>query len=83
MNAQELINYIANSEKKTPVKLYIKEKAPIDYGDAKVFGAGDRIVLFYGSNTWAYTRLGRIELPEEEIAALLSGGDVTVWIGYE
>ena len=45
MNAQELINYIANSEKKTPVKLYIKEKAPIDYGDAKVFGAGDKIVF--------------------------------------
>ena len=45
MNAQELINYIANSEKKTPVKLYIKEKAPIDYGDARGFGAGDRIVF--------------------------------------
>ena len=45
MNAQDLINYIANSEKKTPVKLYIKEKAPIDYGDAKVFGAGDKIVF--------------------------------------
>ena len=45
MNAQDLINYIASSEKKTPVKLYIKEKAPIDYGDAKVFGAGDRIVF--------------------------------------
>ncbi len=51
-------------------------------GDIVLY-AGDRIVLFYGSNTWAYTRLGRIELPEEEIAALLSGGNVTVWIGYE
>ena len=45
MNAQELINYIANSEKKTPVKLYVKEKAPIDYGEAKVFGAGDKVVF--------------------------------------
>ena len=45
MNAQDLSNYIANSEKKTPVKLYIKEKVPIDYGDAKVFGAGDKIVF--------------------------------------
>ena len=54
MNAQDLINYIANSEKKTPVKLYIKEKAPIDYGDAKVFGAGDRIVF----GDW--TKLGPI-----------------------
>ena len=45
MNAQELINYIANAEKKTPVKLYVKENAPIDYGEgAKVFGAGDQVV---------------------------------------
>ena len=40
MDAQEIINYIANSEKKTPVKLYINETAPIDYGGAKVFGEG-------------------------------------------
>ena len=45
MNAQEIINYIATAEKKTPVKLYVKEKAPIDYGKAKVFGAGDKIVF--------------------------------------
>lgn len=45
MNAQEIINYIAASEKKTPVKLYVKEKAPIDYGTARVFGAGDKIVF--------------------------------------
>ncbi|MBO4885733.1 MAG: 2,3,4,5-tetrahydropyridine-2,6-dicarboxylate N-acetyltransferase [Clostridia bacterium] len=45
MNAQELINYIATAEKKTPVKLYMKESAPIDYGEAKVFGAGDKIVF--------------------------------------
>ena len=45
MNAQEIIKYIADSEKKTPVKLYVKEKAPIDYGDAKVFGAADKIVF--------------------------------------
>ena len=45
MNAQDLINYIASAEKKTPVKLYVKEKSPIDYGSAKVFGAGDKIVF--------------------------------------
>ena len=45
MNAQEIINYIATAEKKTPVKLYVKEKAPIDYGNAKVFGASDKIVF--------------------------------------
>ncbi len=45
MNAQEIIQYIASAEKKTPVKLYIKEREPIDYGDADVFGAGDKIVF--------------------------------------
>lgn len=45
MEAQELIQYIAASEKKTPVKLLVKEKAPIDYGSAKVFGAGDKVVF--------------------------------------
>ena len=45
MNAQEIISYIANAQKKTPVKLYVKERAPIDYGDARVFGAGDKVVF--------------------------------------
>ncbi len=45
MTAQEIIRYIAESEKKTPVKITIKEKAPIDYGDAQVFGCGDKVVF--------------------------------------
>jgi len=45
MDAYEIIRYIAESKKKTPVKLYIKERSPLDYGSAKVFGAGDRIVF--------------------------------------
>ena len=45
MSAQEIINYIAESPKKTPVKVYVKEKSPVDYGSARVFGAGDKIVF--------------------------------------
>lgn len=45
MDAYEIIEYISKSEKKTPVKLYIKEKESIDYGNSKVFGAGDKIVF--------------------------------------
>ena len=45
MNAYEIIEYISKSEKKTPVKLYVKENAPIDYGAAQVFGTGDKIVF--------------------------------------
>ena len=46
MNAQEIINYIATSEKKTPVKLYVNTTAPVDFGSAKVFGQGGSCVVF-------------------------------------
>ena len=46
MNAQEIINYIANSEKKTPVKLYVNTLGPVDFGSAKVFGQGNGFVVF-------------------------------------
>jgi len=45
MNAQEIIRYISEAPKKTPVRIFVKEKRPIDYGTAKVFGAGDKIVF--------------------------------------
>ena len=46
MNAQEIISYIANSEKKTPVKVYVNTTAPVDFGSAKVFGQGGSHVVF-------------------------------------
>ncbi|MBR1691003.1 MAG: 2,3,4,5-tetrahydropyridine-2,6-dicarboxylate N-acetyltransferase [Oscillibacter sp.] len=39
MNAQEIIDYIANSQKKTPVKVYVNTVDYVDFGDAKVFGS--------------------------------------------
>lgn len=47
MDAQEVIDFIANSKKTTPVKIYIKEKvgADLDYGEAQVFGVGDKVVF--------------------------------------
>ena len=38
----------------------------------------DQIVLFYGSNSWAYTRLGKMDLSENEVVDLLSNGDVSI-----
>ena len=46
MNAQEIIAYIGAAEKKTPVKVYIKERRPVDYGSAQVFGEGTSKVVF-------------------------------------
>jgi len=45
MTAQEIIKYISEAPKKTPVKLYVKEREAIDYGEAKVFGAESKIVF--------------------------------------
>ena len=48
-------------------------------GDIVLY-AGDQIVLFYGSNSWAYTRLGHMELSKPELKELLGNGDVTIRI---
>ncbi|MBR0308005.1 MAG: 2,3,4,5-tetrahydropyridine-2,6-dicarboxylate N-acetyltransferase [Mogibacterium sp.] len=45
MDAREIISYIKDAEKKTPVRIFVKETAPVDYGSAKVFGIGNKIVF--------------------------------------
>ena len=45
MEARDIIEFIGNAKKKTPVKVYVKEKSPVDFGGCRVFGAGDRIVF--------------------------------------
>ena len=37
MNAQEIIEYIRTSEKKTPVKVYVWEKTSVDFPNCQVF----------------------------------------------
>ena len=46
-------------------------------GDIVLY-SGSQVVIFYGSNSWSYTRLGKIELPEDQIKELLSKVDVTI-----
>ena len=47
-------------------------------GDIVLY-SGNSIVLFYGSNSWVYTRLGKIQgLDENELRELLGSGDVTI-----
>lgn len=49
-------------------------------GDLVLYN-GNQLVVFYGSNSWSYTRLGKIEnLSEDELKELLSNGDVTIRI---
>ena len=53
-----------------------------DYGDIMLY-SGNQIVIFYGSNSWAYTRLGHVDLSKKEITDLLSNGNVTLTLKYE
>lgn len=52
-------------------------------GDIVLY-SGNQIVVFYGSNSWAYTRLGHITgMTEDELKKLLGSGDVTVTVSIE
>ena len=49
-------------------------------GDVILY-SGNQIVLFYGSNTWSYTRLGKIRFPSLDVLKRFlkaGGGDVSV-----
>ncbi|MBQ4417666.1 MAG: hypothetical protein II868_08240 [Butyrivibrio sp.] len=47
-------------------------------GDIVLY-SGNQIVVFYGSNSWAYTRLGHITGKNvSELTELLGNGDVTI-----
>ena len=48
-------------------------------GDIVLY-SGNSIVIFYGSNSWAYTRLGHIDLSEGQIRDLLGNEDVRITI---
>ncbi len=46
-------------------------------GDIVLY-SGNQIVVFYGSNSWAYTRLGKVtDKSKSEMTELLGKGDVT------
>ena len=52
-------------------------------GDIVLY-AGDQIVVFYGSNSWAYTRLGHItDQSAAGMEALLGHGDVSLTLRWE
>ena len=51
-------------------------------GDIVLYSS-DKIVVFYGSNSWSYTRLGKINMSQKELEQLLGNGDVTVTLSIE
>ena len=52
-------------------------------GDIVLY-SGNQLVVFYGSNSWAYTRLGRItDKSASELGELLGNGDVMITFTLE
>jgi len=48
-------------------------------GDIVLYN-GNQLVVFYGSNSWSYTRLGKIHYSNSKMRELLENGDVTITI---
>ena len=58
------------------------EQTTTSPGDIVLYSS-NQIVIFYGSNSWAYTRLGTVDLSEEELKDLLSKEDVTLTLAVK
>ena len=73
--------YSDNEQVGSLEKSYTKndEQITTHSGDIVLY-SGDKIVAFYGSNSWAYTRLGKMNLPEGDVTGLLSNGHITLKI---
>ena len=73
--------YSDNEQVGSLEKSYTKndERITTHSGDIVLY-SGDKIVVFYGSNSWAYTRLGKMNIPEDDVTELLSHGDITLRI---
>ena len=73
--------YSDNEQVGSLEKSYTKNDEQITtYSGDIVLYSGDKIVVFYGSNSWAYTRLGKMNIPEGDVTELLSKGDITLKI---
>ena len=93
----EELNELAVSGLTVPMSMYggFEQVGPIGQSIARddeqiatvpgdiVLYSGDQIVVFYGSNSWAYTRLGKINMSEDELTELLGNGDVTITLSVE
>ena len=54
------------------------EEITTEPGDIVLY-SGNQLVVFYGSNSWAYTRLGKIaDKSVSELSELLGSGDVII-----
>lgn len=56
------------------------ERITTQPGDVILY-QGDKLAIYYATNTWSFTRLGAlVDLGENELREVLGGGSVTVTI---
>ena len=48
-------------------------------GDIVLYNS-NQLVVFYGSNTWAYTKLGKLKASQEVLSEMLANGDVEIFL---
>lgn len=72
MNAEQIIELIRTAEKKTPVKVYLWEKAPTSFPGAKEFPAGPNAKIVFGD--WK-TVAPALEAQRDAIADLVIEND--------
>lgn len=58
------------------------ERITTSPGDIVLYSS-NQIVIFYGSNTWSYTKLGHISLSKSELTDLLGDEDVVITLSLE
>ena len=77
----QMAMYSDNEQVGSLEKSYTKddEQTTTHSGDIVLY-SGNKIVVFYGSNSWAYTRLGKMNIPKDDVTELLSNGDITLKI---
>ena len=51
-------------------------------GDVVLYSS-NQIVIFFGTNSWSYTRLGHINMNQSELNSLLNKSNVTLKLGEE
>ena len=91
-SVKEIMENVANNEIVVEMSMYSdneqvgslgkkytsNDKQTVTHNGDIVLYNSSNIVVFYGSNSWSYTRLGKMDLEEQEVTELLSNGNVTI-----
>ncbi|MBQ8093573.1 MAG: hypothetical protein IJ242_08375 [Clostridia bacterium] len=60
-------------------RLPSSDRETVTHAGDIVLYSGNQMVVFYGSNTWAYTRLGKVtDRTPDEMRGLLGNGNVII-----